>query len=201
MVRWFGSAVLMAVFAFAMTAQAFGGDRDHTGGFFLRLSAGGGAASTRIDDEDEERKLSGPAGDLNIAIGGMVAPNLALHGTLFGWAVSDPDVELNNVEGTFNGDLSMGAAGIGITYYIMPANLYLSSSIGLGSLSFDAGNVSVESDRGVALDLTLGKEWWVGRNWGLGIAAGLGLHSISEKNVDEKWTGANFALRFSATMN
>jgi hypothetical protein len=38
-------------------------------------------------------KLSGEAGDLNFAIGGIVSPNLALHAMLYGWLVQDLDVE------------------------------------------------------------------------------------------------------------
>lgn len=42
----------------------------------------------------------------------------------------------------------------------------MSGSVGLGGLLSDSGNVEVEADAGPALDLTFGKEWWVGRNWG-----------------------------------
>lgn len=186
----------------AIPATSFGGDRDHDGGFFLRLSAGVGAASTKIEDEPDKLKLSGEAGDINIAIGGMVSQNLAFHGTLFGWAVTDPDAELNDLDGSLDGDLTLGAIGAGITYYIMPANVYFSPSVGFGSLSFDADDFGeVESDNGIVVDMTIGKEWWVGRNWGLGVAAALGLHSIPEKDADQNWTGASFTVRFTATMN
>jgi len=199
--RVLGWIVVGAVFVFCSYGVSLAGDRDHTGGFFLRLSAGGGAASTKIEDASDDLKLSGEAGELNFAIGGMIAPNLALHGTLFGWAIADPDVELNDLEGTLDGDLALGAVGAGLTYYFMPANLYISGSVGGGQLSFDAGNVTVESDPGLVVDITVGKEWWVGKNWGIGVAAGIGLHSIPDKNADENWSGTSFAVRFTATMN
>lgn len=190
---------MLVVFCLANVAQA--GDRDHIGGFFMRLSGGVGGASTKLDDENDEYKLSDPSGDFNFAFGAMVAPNLALHGTVFGWSITDPDLEVNKVERHADGDLTMGALGVGVTYYVMPANLYLSGSIGVASLTLDARQFEVESDEGVALDLTIGKEWWVGRKWGLGVAGSLGVHSISDGNNDDKWSGASVGIRFSATMN
>lgn len=190
-----------AIGVLCLTSSSLAGDRDHTNGFFLRLSAGVGVASTEFDATDIDFKLDGPAGDVNFAIGAIVAPNLALHGTLFGWAITDPDGEFNGVEGSLNGDLTMGAIGAGVTYYIMPANVYLSGSVGFGTLSFDEGDIRVESDAGPAVDITVGKEWWVGRNWGLGVAGGVGFHSVPDGDLDENWTGASFTVRFSATMN
>jgi hypothetical protein len=73
--------------------------------------------------------------------------------------------------------------------------------VGIGSLTLEADDEDLESDNGVVIDLTIGKEWWVGRNWGLGVAGSLGLHSIPDPDVDENWSGPSFAVRFSATMN
>lgn len=60
---------------------------------------------------------------------------------------------------------------------------------------------NVESNSGLALDFTVGKEWWVGGNWGLGLAGCFGYHSIPDGGVDANWSGTSFGLRFSATMN
>lgn len=203
-----GHRVSAGVLAVAMLAgcllipeASMAGDRDHTGGFFLRLSAGGGTASTKLDDGEDEQKFSGTAGDVNFAIGGIVAPNLAIHGTIFGWATTDPDVELNGYKGTFDGDVTFSAIGAGVTYYFMPANVYVSGSLGFGRLTAETGNLEGRSDMGPVIDLTVGKEWWVGRNWGIGVAAGLGMHSVPEPNIDENWSGTSFAIRFTATMN
>ena len=91
----FGECLVAMVLLLGMTGLAWGGDRDHEGGFFMRLSGGGGTAQTELDDGFGTFEYSGPTGDLNFAFGGIVSPNLALHGTLFGWVVSDPTVELN----------------------------------------------------------------------------------------------------------
>ncbi len=196
------AACLFAVCLFAVAPAEAGQPRTHDG-FFLRLSAGGGYSSTSLDDGSSELKLSGGSGDVNLAIGGMIAPNLALHGTLLGWSITDPDVDLTGFgSGEINGDLSMGALGAGVTYYFMPANIYLSGTVGVGSLTMDlSGGPSVDSEDGVVVDLTAGKEWWVGNSWGLGVAAGMMFHSISDGGFDQNWTGSSFALRFSATYN
>lgn len=186
------------------------GPRDHIGGVFLRMSVGGGVASTEIKDVGgtpfDQMKISGSGADLNFAIGGMVAPNLALHGTLWGWFISNPDVTIDGqTVGTATADVSLNAFGGGVTYYIMPANVYLSGSIGAGSLSVESTSggttLTAESDLGLVVDATLGKEWWVGKKWGLGAAAGFSFHSIADGGVNQNWQGTSFALRFSVTYN
>jgi hypothetical protein len=189
-----GLAVLALI---AASPAAMAGDRDHDGGFFLRLSAGGGAASS----EAGGLKLSGTSGDMNFAIGGVVTPNLALHATLFGWLVDEPDVEFGGLSGQMQADLDLTAFGAGVTYYFMPVNLYLSGSVGAGTMTIDTAIGKGETSTGMVMDLTLGKEWWVGGRWGLGAAAAFGYHVIPEDDIEDDWTGTSVALRFTATMN
>ncbi len=196
-----GLAALTVLFCSSMVF-AGGGPRDHTGGFFMRLSGGGGSASTKITYQGQELKMDGAAGDVNLAFGAIVSPNLAIHGTLWGWLVSDPTVSAAGFTGTANNvDLSMSAIGGGLTYYFMPVNIYLSGSIGVGKLTIDGYGFSGSTDAGFVADLTLGKEWWVGNNWGLGVAVGGGFHSIPDPDIPEKWNGGSIAVRFTATMN
>jgi len=194
---------LSVLLALCVPQMAFGEDRpeDHEGGFFLRLSTGGGYASTSLTNGGSKLKLSGGAGDLNIAIGGIVSPNLALHGTLFGWTITDPKVSLGNASGTANADLTLSGFGGGLTYYFMPVNIYISGTIGLGRLRINGAGPVGQSNLGPMFDVTAGKEWWVGESWGLGVALALGLHSVPEKNISESWSGASVTVRFTATMN
>lgn len=197
-----------AVHTALIAGVALAGELAHAGeprthdGFFLRLSAGGGRASTSIDVAGLETELSGRSGDLNIAVGGVIAPNLALHGTLFGWGVYGPDVEfLGGTEEDDDGWIALSAWGGGLTYYFMPVNLYLSGSLGLGSLAFETDDFDTDSDSGLVGELSLGKEWWVGGSWGLGIAGSYGFHSVPHGSVDEDWNGSSWSVRFSATLN
>ncbi|MDZ4806375.1 MAG: hypothetical protein SGI90_16075 [Candidatus Eisenbacteria bacterium] len=184
--------------------------RQHDKAFFLRLSAGAGAASATFDDvfrrfpelPSGDLKLSGTSGDVNFAIGGTVSRNLALHATLGGWSVSNPDVEIGGFKGdTDDALMSLSMFGPGLTYYFMPVNLYLSGSLCAATMTLELDRDEEESDTGIAVDLTIGKEWWVGNKWGLGVAAGLNLYSIPTDNEDQDITGSAFAIRLSATYN
>jgi hypothetical protein len=179
-----------------------GQPRTHDG-FFLRLSAGMGGANTENEILDGDIEFSGRSGDANIAIGGVVASNLAIHGTLFGWSTSDPDVEFDDFSGEIDGDLSMSGWGGGATYYFMPVNIYLSGSVGAAWMSIEGDPLfEGDSDTGIAGEITLGKEWWVGGSWGLGVAGAFGFHSIpGDDGFEEDWTGNSWAIRFSATLN
>ncbi len=194
-VTWVCLIALMSVTA------VFAGPRDHDGGFFLRLAAGLGYAQTKFGDPDIPMEISGPAGDLDIAIGAVISRNLALHGTLFGWSAPDPSVEIDDISGELEGSVTLSSIGGGLTYYFMPTNLYFSGSVGLASLSVETDVGAGETDRGPAFELALGKEWWVGNSWGLGVAGAIGYHSVPEKNIDENWSGLSFAVRFTATLN
>jgi hypothetical protein len=194
------SALCLAA-ATILAGPASGGNRSHDDGFLLRVSVGVGAAKTSTEIVGDDLQYSGPAGDVNIAVGGMVSPNLAFHGTLMGWVINDPDVEFAGLTGGLNADLSLSALGAGLTYYFMPGNFYVSGSLGIAWLEVESLFVEGRSDAGAAFDFTFGKEWWVGEEWGLGIAGGLGLHSIPEGGIDESWKGASFGIRFSMTYN
>ncbi len=186
-----------------LPAGAQAGDPRTHDGFFLRLSAGFGYAGTKIDLGASDLEVTGATGDVNFAIGGIVAPNLALHGTILGWSASEPDVELTGVgSGELNGDVTMSALGAGVTYYFMPSNLYLSGTVGFGRLEVDlSGGPEGDTDAGLVLEFVLGKEWWTGDNWGLGLAGAVALHSIPDGDLDEDWKGTSLGLRFSATLN
>jgi hypothetical protein len=195
------TVILAVCIAAAIPAAAAAQGHDHEDGFFLRLSGGFGSAWTGVSAGGTDASYSGPAGDANFAIGGIVSPNLALHGTLFGWAISRPTIEVGSLSGEADGDLTLGAFGAGVTYYFMPVNIYLSGSLGAGKLDYSEDNVSARSAYGFVGDFTVGKEWWVGESWGLGVALGLTVHSIPDEDTEDNWSGGSVAVRFSATMN
>ena len=192
--------VILAIISTVASRAQAGGSRDHEAGFFLRLSTGVGGAKTERAEPAPGIEVSGPTGDLNIALGGTITRNLALHATFFGWRASDPTVnELDT--GLNDATLALGAVGLGITYYFMPINLYVSPSIGPAYLVTDLTNDSEATGLGLGIDFTVGKEWWVSDRWALGVAGGFGAHVISDDDAPPNWQGASFAVRFTSTFN
>jgi hypothetical protein len=197
--------VSLAILALG-TSPARCAERDHEEGFFLRLAGGAGPAGSEVKVGSEKLKLDGTGVDLEIAIGGIVTPNLAVHGTIWGWMINDPDVEMNlsglpPLTGTINGDFSLSGAGAGLTYYLMPINIYLTGSLGFGRLSLDLGNISGNSDTGFSMEAAVGKEWFVSDRWGIGVAVGLTYHSLNDPDVSQNWSGVSIPIRFTATLN
>jgi hypothetical protein len=197
-----GLLAILLVGLALLPQEARGGRRDHEGGFFVRLSAGGGWAWTRLDILGLRTQFSGLSRDVNVALGVMAARNLAVHATVFGWALSEPKMLVGPVDlGRVEADLTLPAAGAGMTYYLMPANIYLSGSVGAGKLTLDYAVSDFESHYVVVVDATAGKEWWVSGDWALGVAAGFGLYSIPGEDTRDDWSGPSVSLRVTATVN
>ncbi|RKZ11685.1 hypothetical protein DRQ32_05360, partial [bacterium] len=184
-------------------ALAWGSPRAHDGGFMLRMTGGFGGGSTSISNSTNELKFEGGQGEFTLAIGGVVRENLALHGTLFSFVMVDPDIRIDGgpaIPGS--GNVSMNGVGAGLTWWAMPANFYVSGSAGIGRLTADPDNAgSSSSDRGFAMELALGKEWFMSDRWGLGLGGGLSWHTIPDGLIDENWSGTSISVRFSATFN
>jgi hypothetical protein len=184
--------------------QALCGARDHEDGFMLRLALGGAVnAGTKIDVVSEELKMSGTGVDFEMAIGGIVTPNLAIHGTVLAWVVSDPEIEFQDQSENAGGALSLAGVGAGMTYFIMPVNIYLTGSAGIGQVSVSDDNISYEFGTGFMIEAVVGKEFFVSDGWGLGFSVGIVYHSVpwDGVDIDENWNGISFPIRFSATMN
>jgi hypothetical protein len=204
-----GLAVGAASDAQARPGNPNAGHRHDPGHFFMRLSAGAGFNSMGNDDSGETT-LSGIGGMGSFAFGATVAPNIALGVDLFGLSMFEPSVEQNgnDLGDAENTRASLGAIGIGATFYVMPANLYFAGSIGAGVASLEfrgrfgglVVNAKEDSEVGLAANIMVGKEWWVARNWGIGIAA----QAVFASLETDSGAGLNvfgLGLLFSATMN
>lgn len=217
------AVLLVLAFALSTPTQALadrGGTHD---GFFLRLSTGLGYASVS-GDNDNSATFKGATSQSSIAIGGIVTENLALHADIFAVTLVSPDVTIGGI--TYSDlDITMraGALGIGLTYYFMPLNLYLSGSIGAAVASTkvvftDSTSRTYESGTGFGLNLMVGKEWWVSENWGIGVAGQLIYVDISTEYeavvssrtipgaltlavVEDSATGTAGGVLFTATFN
>ena len=194
--------VITALAVLIPLVASAGEPRRHDGGFFLRLAPGGGYSLTAIDEDGDRLALKGVSGSFEAAIGAMVKENFAVHATLGGWSLIDPTVEFNGQEEVANDTaMTMVMIGGGFTYYLGPSNTYLTASVGASTLSFDFEGETNDSDTGVAFEVGLGKEWWVGDRWGIGVSGTAGYHSIPPGDATGKFKGPSFAVRFSATFN
>lgn len=168
-------------------------------GFFLRLSIGPGMANVTRPDY----RWSGFALGMGVSIGGSVIENLALHADFHTTLLPNPTERSFGRKHDFNADIVFESMGIGATYYIMPVNLYVSASGGIGVLAFedDFGD-SKETGAGLALGGQIGKEWWVGTDWGLGIAGQVQYVRVRDYVKDQaRLNGLALSILFSATYN
>ncbi|HEX9575138.1 MAG TPA: hypothetical protein VF994_13660 [Myxococcales bacterium] len=207
--RVLASAVLLAAgAAFAegppyQPAPATGYDstyRRHFG-FYIRPDLGFGYQTS----SESGFTISGGAALIGLAIGGALSENSILAGHIFGSGVSNPNVSGGGASGTAN-DTTLTMSGIGpqYTYYFMPSNVYLSTTLALTRMRSSTRNGDFDSNYGIGTRIALGKEWWVGDHWGLGV---VGHVSFSTNQDPVAGGGTNtlttwaFGAAFSATYN
>ncbi len=171
-------------------------------GFFLRMTPGFGVGGFSVsgDVTDSDGRVIGNPSDagaiaaFSLLLGGEVAKNLSIHADF--WSYSTMGEHGQDLYTGF----TTGGVGLGFTYYFMPHNLYLSSTI---SPAFTALSVirdmnddtthKVHVAYGLNASLTFGKEWWVSKNWGLGIAV-RGEYGYAENDDFEISNGAGLLL-------
>ena len=179
-------------------------------GFMLRMALGfgGGQATSKLSNfqSNPDAKARGNGVAFSIDVGGSPVENLILHARLEAFSLVDP-VQDGSQWFTTDGDttLSFEVLGIGLTYYFMPHNLFVTAVVGTAHYSVANDNRAYTSESGLGFNLELGKEWWVSENWGLGIAARLSHTSLSDAEDDDYEIGdeevsfTGFAVLFSAT--
>jgi hypothetical protein len=184
---------------------AYPGYHEHDG-FYLRLTMGLGYLNTSVPMSEDRGTLYGVAGSFAAAFGGTIAPNLIIYGEISGMSATDPEFSYRGTSITQK-DLtfSMITFGPGLAYYLQPANVYFSGSVGFGYFVFennddyDWNSNRNETDLGFGFSTTMGKEWWVTADWGLGVAAQFQM--ATAKSYDNRFTGYGLALMLSATYN
>jgi hypothetical protein len=205
MKRLFLAAAAAAAMLAAPAARAQSGIHTHDG-FYLHLEGGLGGFGTSASAVGNDLEFSGTGGVFAIGLGGAVTPNLVLAGQLWGTSVSNPTYKQNGVKfDTTDTSVGLSAIGLEVTYYVMPVGLYLSAVPSIGTLSSKVNGASASTQRGFALKLAVGKEWWVSDNWGIGLNVQYA-HGTN-KDKDEpglptpSWTTNWFGVAFSATFN
>lgn len=182
---------------------------DHTG-VMVRLALGVGAGAVTEDWRGTDLKSTGGAFMHSVAVGGAVSPNLALGADLFGFNMQEPRQEwAGSAYDTKNFGIRVSGIGFNVTNYFMPANVYLSGSLGLvkvmrsrwSSSGSTQSVTSEESSNGFGLSLMVGKEWMVSREWGLGVAGQFVGASTkkTENGIDVDASSSALGVLFSAT--
>jgi hypothetical protein len=111
----------------AMTGTAFAGGSATHDGFGMRLSLGGGYASSSESIGGSTMKLSGGSVLMSFAFGYAVIENLILGVDMFGAGVVSPKVSLGGQSASpDDATLTHAGFGAGVTYYVMPINMYMS---------------------------------------------------------------------------
>lgn len=172
-------------------------------GFYLRFHLGLGYTSMNASDAGNDISISGAGGAFGIAAGFAVRPNLIIYGEIFDDIAVNPDVEVNGQTGTTdNVNAGVIGLGVGVKYYMMPANVYFAGTLAMAQLTVQEDGQEVgETDFGPGVSLMAGKEWLVSNKWGVGVGAQVFFGSMPEKDADYNWTSTAFALIGTATYN
>ena len=196
-----GAVALAAVLA-AGAAQAQVHSHE---GLFIRLD--GGVAYKAMNEpgtSSGDLKLDGAAGTFGVAIGGAIAINLILAGHLYASTASNPSASSSTGASVSTTDTTLTMVGVGpqLTYYFMPANVYVSGTLALTRLALTIGGTSADSNAGVGALLALGKEWYVSDKWGLGVAGQFRWSSNSDQGTNAPTISTwGLGVAFSATYN
>jgi hypothetical protein len=204
--------ITAAILSCLSTLKAQEKVREHKG-FFLSMAAG--PVFGKITDEISgdyngiyNMDMDGVGAAFDFKIGGVISPNLILHATLISQTMSGPNIKIsNNPSVKAPNELTIGEAmfGAGLTYYIMPQNIFFSGSLGLGNFTImdETNDVTTSTQRGVSFQLKAGKEWWVSRRWGLGISVTYGKTNLTNSSggITEKLDSNRLGILFNATLN
>lgn len=176
-------------------------------GFFLRFHVGYGSGTIlREYMPDLDLKFTGLSGVFRFQIGASIAENLILFGEMGGLAITRPTLEIGSASENIEGStVSVTDIGAGLTYYFMPSNFYICSSIVMAQNKFELQSrySSVATKSGPGIYLSAGKEWWVSADWGLGVAGFIytSKSSFDYMGSDDTYDVNNtaFGVVFSAT--
>lgn len=184
-------------------------------GFYLSMNLGPTFLSVKDQLSDSyispyNREYNGMGVMLDLKLGWALKENLILHATLISNIMNDPTTKNKHpLYEEFSSIVDMGdeLIGAGVTYYLMPSNILLSCSMGVGQFSVtdtQGMHKNINSESGFAMQLKLGKEWWVSKNWGLGVGLTYGNNVVisdPQFNQSNELSSQHFGILFNTTFN
>ncbi|MEJ2637198.1 MAG: hypothetical protein P8184_18175 [Calditrichia bacterium] len=184
--------IVAILFPLVLSGQSFNVNRVQN---FVQKSVAQPGASNVLSQKDQ----------VMFQIGGTISKNLSLYGEAGNSLMSEPDVTWQNRSAQLeNADFSVTDIGVGISYYFMPSNIYLSTTLTMSKNKIKADEIEeAETEAGLGIYLSAGKEWWVSNRWGLGFAIFGNFSQSRDKGngVEYNVTNRVFAVLFSATFD
>lgn len=179
-------------------------------GFYLSCSLGMSAGPLHCKEEIGNNinnyRFSGEGFSYDFKIGGEITENLILHATFLINEITDPNGNYKK-EGLYNNSnptINEFTIGAGLTYYFMPVNIYLSGTLGFGSIDFPIDGSDLSSEKGFGFQFKAGKDWWLSDNWALGLSVGYSgtyLEYAPTSSSIQTWNSDRFALMIGLTFN
>jgi opacity protein-like surface antigen len=171
-------------------------------GVFVRGQIGFGYFRATASEGGDSVAISGAGPSLDLAGGFAVQPGLIIHGTFLYDVTYSPEVEFNGQSQSVEGSAGMVGIGAGITYYMMPNNMFFSGTLAMTQLVAEEDGETEGSEWGPGIAVQAGKEWFVAPKVGLGVAARFALGSQKiDPDFDVNYTTTTFSLLFSGTFN
>jgi hypothetical protein len=163
------------------------------------------------DSTRDNWEFKGGGASLALALGAALDQHFILYGEFFVAGSSSPDVNHNGATaGTVAGGGSdVYGIGPGMAYYFEPVNIFVAATLALAKVRvYSADDTNLQQSKwGAALEVLLGKEWWVSDNWSLGVSGQMilgtmnGEHPVEAGGQIPTWKVTSFSLLFSTTYN
>lgn len=179
--------------------------------FYLRMSLGGGYASSRVESERSsvaDVRLAGGGACLDLLMGGTPTPGLVIGGGVFVEGGDKPRVESGGKSQDLDGSASLSLIGPFVDGFFDPSGgFHVGGAIGLTSLEVkpdDKADFDEEPFKGGGVLVLTGYDAWISPNWSLGGyarflgAIGKRELDVGSTKVEEKATSWAFSVLFSA---
>ncbi len=194
-------------------------------GFYLSVAIGPSGVNITTTTDNDFLKLElneGRPRTTDFKIGYAITENLIISGDIIATNIIHPDFEITNTDsitgeslkltGNFIIEFREVLLGIGVTYYFMPHNTFVSGTIahsqlengsGIAIFDFDRSSSVIESSKhtGIGFQLKAGKEFWISDNWSLGGSIALGVSVVSDDDLKEETSIGRFSVLFNTTFN
>lgn len=185
-------------------------------GFYFSFGMGPvfGNVTSKVKNPDYTVDFLGTGGMADWKIGWAIKENMILHATLLLNEVAAPEIKTTMVDNhsttkTMPDEFEIGESmvGIGMTYYLMPYNIFLSGSVGRGKFEVSGSENKQDdgvTDSGFSMQLKIGKEWWILKNWGVGLGLSYGKTNLTHQPPNggqEKLDSNRFGILLNTTFN